>query len=248
MLYGVAPSPCRLPRNCGTGAVGRNASRGGKFRGRGSLCGAQSLPLTTHASLAATGFPRVQGSRSVAGPRAARSRAQKGRGPARGAARVRLPLTCRYLASTDRSLSFSRRTSGFGPSQLDLRNAQAAESSRPPRWRCRRLARLAWSINERVIHPLQPYLVEATANQLEYFDRVFGLQSDLSPRDQIWYWKELLGVVANMACVVGLVPLASLLLRLPDFSPLVHPLPPALPRPRKSGRVVWCFFSRTRCG
>lgn len=97
--------------------------------------------------------------------------------------------------------------------------------------------------NERVIHPFQPYLVEATANQIEYFDRVFGLQSGLSLQDQVWYWKELLGVVAIIAALVGLVPLAGLLLRLPAFSPLVHPIPPALPRPRNSGRVVfWAVF------
>lgn len=97
--------------------------------------------------------------------------------------------------------------------------------------------------NERVIHPLQPYLIEATANQLEYFDRAFGLQSGLTPRDQVWYWKELLGVIALVFALAGLGPLARVLLCLPIFRPLAHQVPPALPRPRNSGRIVfWTVF------
>jgi hypothetical protein len=97
--------------------------------------------------------------------------------------------------------------------------------------------------NERVIHPFQPYSVEATANQIDYFEKVFALRSRLSPRDQVWYWKELLGVTALVAALVGLVPLAKILLGLPVFRPLVHPVPEALPRPRNSGRAIfWSVF------
>ncbi len=92
--------------------------------------------------------------------------------------------------------------------------------------------------NERIIHPFQPYIVEATANQIEYFDRVFGLGHGLSPRDQIWYWKELLGLAALVASFVALVPLARLLLALPVFRPLVHPVPPPQPKPGASGRAL----------
>ena len=90
--------------------------------------------------------------------------------------------------------------------------------------------------NERIIHPLQPYDVEATANQLDYWERAFDLKSGLSNRDQIWYWKELLGLIALAAALTGLVPLAQLLLRLPVFRALVRPLPPSQPRPAGWGR------------
>jgi hypothetical protein len=93
--------------------------------------------------------------------------------------------------------------------------------------------------NERLLHPFQPYDVEATANQVEYFERVFGHESGLSPRDQVWYWRELLGLVALVAALVLLVPLGRLLLQVPFFAPLAHPVPNALPRPRESGRVVF---------
>ena len=80
--------------------------------------------------------------------------------------------------------------------------------------------------NERVLHPFQPYIIEATANQIEYFEYVFGLDSGLSSRDQTWYWKELLSLVSLVAAFVMLVPLAQALLRIPAFASLVHPVPP----------------------
>jgi len=49
--------------------------------------------------------------------------------------------------------------------------------------------------NEMVLHPFQPYITEATANQIEFFEKVFDLNSELSSADQICYWKELLGMV-----------------------------------------------------
>ncbi len=97
--------------------------------------------------------------------------------------------------------------------------------------------------NERVLHPFQPYMVEATANQIDFFERVFEIKSGLSSTDQIWYWKELLGLIALAASLIGLVPLAQLLLRTPLFLPLVHPLPDALPRPQGRGRLLfWTLF------
>ena len=98
--------------------------------------------------------------------------------------------------------------------------------------------------NERVLHPFQPYIVEATANQIEYFEKVFAIDSAISSRDQIWYWKELLSLISLVAAVVLLIPMGQLLLRDPAFKPLVHPVPPALPPPQGRGRVLfWSLFS-----
>jgi len=97
--------------------------------------------------------------------------------------------------------------------------------------------------NERILHPFQPYTREPTANQIEYFERVFDLDSGLSSWDQIWYWKEILGLVSLMASMIALVPLAQLLLKIPFFKPLVHPLPTGLPKPKGNGRTLfWTLF------
>ncbi len=98
--------------------------------------------------------------------------------------------------------------------------------------------------NERVLHPFQPYDTEATANQIEYFERVFGVESGLSSRDQVWYWKELLSLVSLILAMVALVPLARLLLEIPFFQPLVQPIPEALPPPQGKGKILfWSLFA-----
>nr|MBC8403493.1 alpha/beta hydrolase [Candidatus Neomarinimicrobiota bacterium] len=97
--------------------------------------------------------------------------------------------------------------------------------------------------NERIIHPFQPYQIEAMANQMEFWDRVLDIDSELSYWNQIWYWKELMGIIAMVASLIALIPLARLLLRTSYFSDLVHPLPPAQPRLTGTGRIIfWGLF------
>ena len=99
--------------------------------------------------------------------------------------------------------------------------------------------------NERVLHPFQPYSVAATANQIEYFTRVFGLAPGIGSRDQVWYWKELLSLAGLVAAFVALIPLARLLLDgVPYFQVLVHPLPPPQPRPQGAGKTLhWTLLA-----
>ena len=97
--------------------------------------------------------------------------------------------------------------------------------------------------NERILHPFQPYMAEATANQLDFFEKVFDLDFELSSRDQVWYWKELLGAISLIAAMVSLIPLSRILLEAPYFRPLVAAVPPALPRTKGKGRVLfWSLF------
>ena len=97
--------------------------------------------------------------------------------------------------------------------------------------------------NERVLHPFQPYIIEATANQIEYFERVFDHDSGLSNEDQVWYWKELLGLISLVAALVSVIPMGQVLLQTSYFKPLVNPLPPPLRKPRGKGKLLfWAMF------
>ena len=98
--------------------------------------------------------------------------------------------------------------------------------------------------NERIIHPFQPYSLEATANQIEYFEEVLGWESGLSSRNQVWFWKEFLTLISLVAAMVAIVPLGRILLaKVPYFRVLVHPCPESLPRPKGRGRILfWSLF------
>lgn len=98
--------------------------------------------------------------------------------------------------------------------------------------------------NERILHPFQPYINEATAHQIDYFETVFNVQSGIESDDQIWYWKELASMVALIAALVSIVPMGQMLLHTPWFSDLKKPLPEAIPRPEGQGRVIfWASFA-----
>ncbi|NDV62197.1 alpha/beta hydrolase [Puniceicoccales bacterium CK1056] len=98
--------------------------------------------------------------------------------------------------------------------------------------------------NERILHPFQPYMREATANQIEYFEKVFDLDPAITSRNQVWYWKEILSLVSLVAAFIAIVPLGQLLLaKVPYFRVLVHPLPEAQPVPRGKGKILfWGLF------
>ena len=98
--------------------------------------------------------------------------------------------------------------------------------------------------NERVLHPFQPYDTEATANQIKYFEKVFDHKSNLSLEDQVWYWKEILGIISLIAALVAIVPLGRLLLEIPLFQSLVRPVPEAPAKPRGKGWLIfWGMFT-----
>jgi hypothetical protein len=97
--------------------------------------------------------------------------------------------------------------------------------------------------NEMVLHPFQPYIQEATVNQIEFFEKVFYLSPPISSSNQTWYWKELMGFISLVAALFALVPLTQLLLKFPTFRPLVHPLPLALPKSKGNAKALfWGLF------
>jgi len=98
--------------------------------------------------------------------------------------------------------------------------------------------------NEPLLHPFQPYSIEATTHQLAYFQKVFGLENSIPAENQTWFWKELLSLLALVSAFALLVPLAQLLLvNVPYFGSIVHPIPPSVPKPQGSGKILfWSLF------
>jgi len=129
--------------------------------------------------------------------------------------------------------------SGLGPGEMAIEEVELGRYYGDKDQRTLRVVH-----NEMVLHPFQPYITEATANQLEYFERVFEIESELSSQNQVWYWKELLGLISLIAALVAVVPMGRLLLEIPYFKPLVHPIPPALSKPKGKGRLLfWSMFA-----
>ena len=97
--------------------------------------------------------------------------------------------------------------------------------------------------NEPVLHPFQPYNFEATSNQLDYFEKVFGAPKKIDTNNQIWHWKELLTLINMVLALVMLIPIAKLFLNLKIFRSINKEVPDALPRQSKKGRLIfWSVF------
>jgi len=97
--------------------------------------------------------------------------------------------------------------------------------------------------NEELIHPFQPYNNIATANQIEYFEKVFNLNSSLSSSNQVWQWKELLTLISMVAALIMLIPLSKFLLSLTVFKSLIKDVPKPLPKQNKTAKMLfWAIF------
>ncbi len=97
--------------------------------------------------------------------------------------------------------------------------------------------------NTKSIHPIMPYDPTHVGNVVNFFTSVFGVAPSISSSNQIWPFKELFTLMALVGAFLFLVPFAALMLRSPVFSALVHPIPPALPHPGRSGKILfWTLF------
>ena len=97
--------------------------------------------------------------------------------------------------------------------------------------------------NEELIHPFQPYNNQATSNQIEYFEKVFNINSNIDSSNQIWQWKELMTLISMITAMVMLLPLSKVLLSLRAFNSLIKEIPNPLPvQNRKSKIIFWSIF------
>ena len=97
--------------------------------------------------------------------------------------------------------------------------------------------------NEKLLHPFQPYNREATANQLDYFERVIGFPIKIASSNQIWQLKEFFTLLNMVISLIMLVPLTRFFLNITFFRTLINPIPSALPKQTREGKLVfWTIF------
>ena len=96
--------------------------------------------------------------------------------------------------------------------------------------------------NEKLLHPFQPYNKEATANQINYFDKVFGFPNKVDASNQIWQFKELLTLINMIVSLVMLIPLTKMFLTIGFFKKIVKPIPQPLPEQSHKGKIIFWFI------
>ena len=96
--------------------------------------------------------------------------------------------------------------------------------------------------NEKLLHPFQPYNKVATANQINYFDKVFGFPNKVDASNQIWQFKELLTLINMIVSLVMLIPLTKMFLTIGFFKKIVKPIPQPLPEQSQEGKTIFWFI------
>ena len=97
--------------------------------------------------------------------------------------------------------------------------------------------------NEELLHPFQPYNKEATKNQLDYFDKVFGAPISINSNNQIWQYKEFFTLINMIVSLLMLIPIAKLFLSLSFYKDIVKDIPASLPeQTSKSKMIFWSVF------
>ena len=93
--------------------------------------------------------------------------------------------------------------------------------------------------NEKLLHPFQPYSIDALTNQINFFLKSFEMHDTLPANDQVWFWKEFMTLITLISSFLLIIPVAQYLLRLPYFSTLVNPIPKEIPKPKGWGNYIF---------
>ena len=97
--------------------------------------------------------------------------------------------------------------------------------------------------NEELLHQFQPYNKEATANQIEYFEKALGSPIKINSSNQIWQIKEFLTLLNLIVSLLMLIPIARFFLQLNFFKEIIKNVPSALPKQTQQGKFIfWVIF------
>ena len=97
--------------------------------------------------------------------------------------------------------------------------------------------------NEKVLHPMQPYLFEPMKNQIDFFLKTFNIDQSIVATNQVWHWKEFFTLIALVCSFLLIIPFAKFLIQLPYFRSLSNPIPTPIPKPSGQGKVCLLYTS-----
>ena len=93
--------------------------------------------------------------------------------------------------------------------------------------------------NEKVLHPMQPYLFEPMKNQINFFLKTFNIEQSIVPANQVWHWKEFFTLIALVCSFLLIIPFANFLIEFPYFKSLSNPIPAPIPKPIGQGKIIF---------
>jgi len=92
--------------------------------------------------------------------------------------------------------------------------------------------------NTPTIHAFQPYDPQAVTSMLSFFEIAMDFRNDtISPRDQVWVIKEIFTTLSLIASLSMLIPIATLLYRIPFFKSSLQK-PNIDQRKRSKGSII----------
>jgi pimeloyl-ACP methyl ester carboxylesterase len=98
-------------------------------------------------------------------------------------------------------------------------------------------------VNPPVTHPWEHFSRAGVGAAVDWFQTTLqGVAKPMPPNDQIWLWKEIGTVVAFAGLILLLMGTFELLLTLPVFSALAHPMEPVA---KRRGPKWWLAFALT---
>lgn len=97
--------------------------------------------------------------------------------------------------------------------------------------------------NESSLHALMPYDGETLINLVNFFEYTFDTESGLAPTNQIWWLKELGGVLSLVGGFMFICSLCVLLLRTKAFASIKKEVPARGANQKIKGRIIfWISF------
>ena len=83
--------------------------------------------------------------------------------------------------------------------------------------------------NPHEIHPWQHFSTESAGYTVDFFTTAFQMENPIPSSNQYWLWKELFNCIGLVGAALLIVPLATLLLKVPCFASLAGEEPKKLP-------------------